>query len=609
MVFAQVNELNAVDVVAGAIRLPEVAQSIHVFDSLQIQRQSFLSADKLIQQNPSFFGRSYGPGMATTPTYRGYNASQFNQYWNGVLLNSPGLGLFDISAWTISVGDQFRIESGAGAIQFGSGYMGGGMYLDRQWSDTITQVELESKIGSFGFLGNRVNAQYHTGKFSFRTVIDRVSAKNNYTYQSYTGAELERLGANYDQLAVQQYARYRWSDHQRTEFGYWGQKIDRQIPNSITGPYRVGAAQKDDYHRMYLRHIVEGKVHSFTFSEAFTHESMRYIDATILANDTNLAMNLITDANWKFRMNTRLELSSGVRYALQSVGGSTKLEADRSQWGLYSHLTWFTPWGTGRFGIRGERTSQVWAPIIPSLEWKLPIGQSLAVKAYYTANYRFPTLNDLYYSPGGYPNLLPENGFMYGGSVIWSPLRTLKNLIFEVETYKGSTQNYIQWIQVGSYWSPRNIKEVDQWGLEGEMKYSFKVFRFDMSMRTGYAFTHTEVVKSVQNNDPSVGKPLIYIPKHRFTSGVNILYSRWSFGWNYQYTGEVYASPNPTAASTIEAYSIHDLYLGYRYRLKAFYVDLSGGINNVMDVNYETQKNYPMPGRSYYVSMRIGFNN
>lgn len=64
-----------------------------------------------------------------------------------------------------------------------------------------------------------------------------------------------------------------------------------------------------------------------------------------------------------------------------------------------------------RWELYGDRTT----PVIPALfaDYVLSKRGSVVVRASAARNYRYPTLNDLYFRPGGNKNLKPERGWTF----------------------------------------------------------------------------------------------------------------------------------------------------------------------------------------------------
>ena len=66
-------------------------------------------------------------------------------------------------------------------------------------------------------------------------------------------------------------------------------------------------------------------------------------------------------------------------------------------------------------GLREEMFGSEWTPIIPAFftDYLISKRGNLVAKASISRNYRFPSLNDLYFLPGGNPDLKKEHGFTY----------------------------------------------------------------------------------------------------------------------------------------------------------------------------------------------------
>ena len=69
--------------------------------------------------------------------------------------------------------------------------------------------------------------------------------------------------------------------------------------------------------------------------------------------------------------------------------------------------------------LREEMYGDKWVPLIPAffIDGILSKKGNIVAKASVSRNYRFPTLNDLYFLPGGNTDLVPESGFSYDGGI------------------------------------------------------------------------------------------------------------------------------------------------------------------------------------------------
>ena len=65
--------------------------------------------------------------------------------------------------------------------------------------------------------------------------------------------------------------------------------------------------------------------------------------------------------------------------------------------------------------MREDMYGSTWAPLIPAffIDGIVSHTGNIMLKGSISRNYRFPTLNDLYFLPGGNPDLKSEHGFSY----------------------------------------------------------------------------------------------------------------------------------------------------------------------------------------------------
>ena len=90
------------------------------------------------------------------------------------------------------------------------------------------------------------------------------------------------------------------------------------------------------------------------------------------------------------------------------------------------------------------------------------------VKASVSRNYRFPTLNDLYFLPGGNPDLKNEHGFSYDAGVSFDVgKKGVYKLGGSASWFDSYIDNWIVWLPTAKgFWTPKNVKEVHAYGVE-----------------------------------------------------------------------------------------------------------------------------------------------
>ena len=95
---------------------------------------------------------------------------------------------------------------------------------------------------------------------------------------------------------------------------------------------------------------------------------------------------------------------------------------------------------------------------------KSHLGLIFAPKA--SKDFRIPTINDRFWSPGGVENLLPESGFSQEIGAKLHKNTTQFTSSFDATLFNRNIDNWILWLPNAGYWSPRNILLVWSRGME-----------------------------------------------------------------------------------------------------------------------------------------------
>jgi len=109
-------------------------------------------------------------------------------------------------------------------------------------------------------------------------------------------------------------------------------------------------------------------------------------------------------------------------------------------------------------GLREEMFGSEWTPIIPAFftDYLISKRGNLVAKASISRNYRFPSLNDLYFLPGGNPDLKKEHGFTYDAGLSFATGRDgVYTLRGEATWFDSYIDNWIVWLPTAKgFWTP-----------------------------------------------------------------------------------------------------------------------------------------------------------
>jgi len=243
-------------------------------------------------------------------------------------------------------------------------------------------------------------------------------------------------------------------------------------------------------------------------------------------------------------------------------------------------------------------------PLIPYLgfDFRLVKGVDLLLKGNVTKNYHQPTLNDLYWQPGGNPNLLPEEGFSVEAGIEYQHIVDRHLLKTEFTAYRSDITNWIIWIpSYRGFWEPRNIRRVLSKGMEYSVQWQGTFGKLLYKLMGTYAYT-----RSVNYGDPlvwsdeSYGKQLVYIPLHSGNLMANVIFGKWFVTYQYNTFSKRYttSSNDLTQRTSFYPYFMNDMAIGRNFQAKKVSCSTELKVYNLFNETYHSVLNRPMPGRN-----------
>ena len=210
--------------------------------------------------------------------------------------------------------------------------------------------------------------------------------------------------------------------------------------------------------------------------------------------------------------------------------------------------------------------------------------------------FRYPTFNDLYWKPGGNPDLKPEHtrSTSFQLNFDLNKQADLKVLVFQK-----SSNDLIQWTPVISYWQPVNIQHALRQGYKA-------IFRWSSSTIPIKGFVHYSRSQT-ENRSPlpefHYGKPLRYAPKQTAAVSIDWQPGNWSFHVQMHYTDErisMYSWPEDVILPDVAVVTISG---AYTWKISFGSLVLVGAIDNLTNESYDTIQGYPEPGRSFRLTI------
>jgi iron complex outermembrane receptor protein len=257
-----------------------------------------------------------------------------------------------------------------------------------------------------------------------------------------------------------------------------------------------------------------------------------------------------------------------------------------------------------RSGLRKEWTSRADAPLIPFLSSSITLLSHLTLNANYSGVYRIPTLNDLYWIPGGNPNLLPEHGTSAEAGLAWNSVVRTTLISVRADVFQSNINNWILWVPGNSFWWPGNVKQVRNRGVNFNSDVKWNVKNHHFSLRSSLQMVSAVVVETGDAFELHTQKQLIYVPHFSASGGIE-----WRHGSNrleiqFVHTGLRYTSSDNKQA--LPAFSLFNAIAGKDIELGKYRMNLFLRWNNMFNAQYQIMLWRPMPMST--IQLGIQFN-
>lgn len=621
--------------------LNRTATSQTVMDSTLLAQELEGSLADLLGKHSPLFIKSYGQGSTATVSFRGTAASHTQVEWNGININNPMMGQVDFSMLPVWFVDRVELLHGGSSLQNGSGALGGTVTLGSKprWNDKL-YGSVAQGFGSFGSRQTFGSVGGGGKKVHARVRYFWDEAENDFKFQNIAVPPFEKTrqqNASYRKQGALGDLYWNAGKENYLSLHVWYHHANRDLPPimSYEGTGQI-ENQKDDEWRSILKWAKYGDRYTSELTTGFSTTRMDYL----LSNQTELGLLTRVDSRNEsdsYLLRYRLEYNFGQRTLLRLLanGAYHKVEANdratldgydanRKETGLSASLHHrFNSAFSGYVLLREELNSRrhdgmKFSPLMPSVGLEFSPQFELRERHQHylsfwlnaTRNYHQPTLNDLYWIPGGNPDLDPEKGYTFDiGSHYEYHLGKL--------ILSGGVTGFFSWIDDWivwrpseyRYWTAENIKEVFSRGVEVSLGGSYTLpAGLTVRLKGNYAYTRTTNEKPESIYDVSKGRQLIYIPEHKGSAMLDVNYRGFWINYLWTYTGERYTtSSNEPTRFNLPSYSLHDLAIGGKVNFWKMSGELQFKINNLFDKDYQAILWRAMPGRNYHIQVRLNF--
>ncbi len=562
---------------------------------------------KLLSSQTALNIKAYGVGGgASSISIRGVSASQVQVNWNGFPINSVTLGSSDISMIPAAGFDRISLVYGASGALYGSGTFGGAVSLNSELSP-------ERGISGSAFAGVQ-SLRALNGGFTFKAGTDRLAWKmfawgtvseNEFTYYDYIRqTEHRQTDGDWNDYGMIHNLAFKLSQASLLEAGLWYQTKEYDIPS------RIGSTsyehQSDSTLKLYLGYRYIGnrwslKVRAARFDDLQTYWQKNAPDSPVNSIDSRIAaIQNHGDINFRYHMPSGLSFDAGLTGSLVTANvsayGEEKLEKGIA---LFSGLKYTINRLTLQTVLRKEWFNTFSSGLLPSfgLKWDAIPGKWV-LRANYSKKFRKPTFNDLFWRPGGNPDLNPENGYtIEAGSENTFHISEKSVIETDISPYYTNVNDMIVWRPTGAFWSPENYQEVRSAGVDLSAGFTMEHERIRLSSKLKVNLNHSVANKA----DGQERITMLYSPlfisswKNSLAAGIFDLEVTHGFTSSRHYSNDRLLDPC----------NMVDIRTGINVKAGKGKIGIHLSCNNVTNTIYELIRLYPMPGR--YWSAKINY--
>lgn len=564
-------------------------------DSVALARLPERQLADLLQREGGLYLRNYGPGTLATASIRGGSAAHTAVLWNGLPVQSPMLGLTDLSLLPLWMVDDLRIHYGSSGAAWGSGAVGGAISLENRPSGPEGfSGRIWTGWGNFGQQEQQLQARWRTARLHLSTRYLRGRATNDYYFRLQPRLPRQRQQhAAQQREGLMQECHWQVYPNQRISALFWWQAHEREIPPT-TVQNRSEAVQQDAAWRSMLQWRRQEGQHVLQAKSAWFEERLHFRDPLSATDALTRFHTLFLESEWLYHPLPGIQLQTGLTHSQTEARAQAYQEPARlARTAVMTTLQARHQRLEVQLQARQEWADIARVPFQPALGISYRILNSGQLQGRLARHYRLPTANDLYWRPGGNLQLRPEQGWGVEGG--WD-IHLSPGLRWQSTAYHRLIRDWILWSVADgqSLWSANNITRVRSRGLEQRLSWSYALQRGMIRLSLGYDLTRSTNEKNLTRPALAAGQQLHYVPVHQAFAGVLMNWGPWTLEYQHRYTGKVSG-----INTDIRAFDLGWAMLRHHISRKRWSGSLMLRTDNTWDTTYRIVERRPMPGRWY----------
>ncbi len=625
------------------------ASPLQILSSKKIEKLNALQISDAIKYFSGVSVKDYGGiGGLKTVSVRSLGANHTAVSYDGITLSDCQTGQIDIGRFSLDNVDMLSLNNGQSdnifqpARLFASASVLNIRTVAPHFDGTKTiNGKVSLKAGSFGLMNPAFGLQKKiNSKLSASISGEWLSANGEYPYSLTNGysandsASMEiRKNSDVQNLRLEGALYANFSENESAYIKSYFYSSDRGLPGA-TILYNEDAftSQRINDRTFFTQAHYENNfsnVWRFQMNAKYNNGYMNYVDSAYLDADgmlkstywqeeyygsasvlfrafENLSFSVSTDLSFNTMVANSTDFASPSRFSWLSVIAAKYVTNNILATASILSTAVTETVKSGEAADDQRRISP-----FASVSIKPFSNTDLRLRAFYKNIFRLPTFNDLYYFRVGSVDLKPENanqfnvGLTYSAAINhWLPL-----LSITTDVYHNDVTNKIVAIPLknNAIWQTVNLGKVNINGIDLTAETTIQLKK-DINLALGYTHTYQRALNVTDPNDARTYlHQLQYTPRVSGSGKVALETPLINVSYSVLWSGHRYAGFQNYAENRLPGYTDHSISLSREFHYKTSRISASLEALNIFNQNYSIIRFFPMPGRSFRISISLAF--
>ena len=578
---------------------------------------------------PGITLRDYGgAGGMKTVSVHGFGAKHTGVSYDGVMLSECQSGEIDLSRYSLDNVEHLSLVIGdhddifLPARQASTPAVLNIQTLRMPTEDVKPHLTTQVKFGSFGYISPFVRYEQNlSNRFAFSAVAEYIYAENDYPYtlQNMTVKQHDRrtnsrMNSGHGEL------NFLWSIN---AFNQLGGKVyyydnDRQLPGQVhyyTNLCKETLRDRNFFgqlnyqtrwgDRLSMKWLGKFNWYSSSYRDPLYQGGVNDADYWQREAYTALALLYIPNSKWAF--------DYSADYAFNNLNGSsqrTVVGHPRRHTVLQSATAKYkndrlTVLGRLLFSLYLNEPSRNFHRLSPSvsLSYQLLENTDWYVRVSYKNIFRAPTFNENYYYHYGSPDLKPESthqvniGTTYGNDFLQLTL----------DGYYNQVRDKIVAVPYNMFvWRCVNVGKVEVLGADATIRFVQHLTEDHLLSLTS-SYSYQSVRDKTMDGTSTYGNQLAYTPAHTFSGSLSYENPWVNLAVHTTGMSKRWANNEHYEDTDINGYQEFGLTVWRKFCFGSHQLEGRFDLKNLFNRQYELVRFYPMPGRSYQMTINYKF--